>query len=280
MSNPDRLYDKTHLSIDVAEERMLVHRDYLAHCLRWSHIIKRLYEHKNYQHARILDVGCGREMPLAKALYSNKMSGAEYCGVDINHLEVPQMVIKAAQGAKLKVYTMELTDAGTIQPEDLPWKPNIIVCLECWEHMHPRFAIRMLDNLRLLSASDCILFFSTPCWNGQAAANHVNETTYAAMEAILHDHGWYVRNHYGTFASQKDYVHQMSEHLQSAFNVLSNYYDSNLLATIFAPMFPHLSRNVLWECSWGTPPLTEFALRFVEGPWSQHEDWKCLGAGV
>ena len=65
--------DKTYLSIDTAEDRGFIHRDYVSHCLRWTHVIKRLYERKTWQTARILDVGCGRELPMAKLLYSSKL---------------------------------------------------------------------------------------------------------------------------------------------------------------------------------------------------------------
>ena len=30
--------DNTHLSIDQAEARGFIHRDYIAHCLRWTHV--------------------------------------------------------------------------------------------------------------------------------------------------------------------------------------------------------------------------------------------------
>src|SRR4029077_2190422 len=86
MSNPNREYDRTHLSIDMAEERMIIHRDYLAHCMRWSHVAKFLMQHKRYASARILEAGCGKEMPLPRMIYSNRMSGAEYVGVDVNPL--------------------------------------------------------------------------------------------------------------------------------------------------------------------------------------------------
>ena len=32
--------DKTFLSIDQAETRGFLHRDYIAHCLRWTHVVK------------------------------------------------------------------------------------------------------------------------------------------------------------------------------------------------------------------------------------------------
>ena len=49
--------DKTFLSIDNAEERGFLHRDYIAHCLRWTHVVKWLHQGGRYKTARILDVG-------------------------------------------------------------------------------------------------------------------------------------------------------------------------------------------------------------------------------
>ena len=66
--NPDRQYDKTHLSIDLAEERGFIHRDYIAHCFRWSHVTKYLMAQAKYKRVLIMDVGCGKDFTLfAKA---------------------------------------------------------------------------------------------------------------------------------------------------------------------------------------------------------------------
>ena len=66
--------DTTYLSVDQATERGFLHRDYIAHCLRWSHVIKYLGTSARYKTAKILDVGCGKEMPLAKSLHSSRMA--------------------------------------------------------------------------------------------------------------------------------------------------------------------------------------------------------------
>ena len=47
--------DNTHLSIDQAEERGFIHRDYIAHCLRWTHVAKYLHLKSRYKTARIID---------------------------------------------------------------------------------------------------------------------------------------------------------------------------------------------------------------------------------
>jgi hypothetical protein len=61
--------------------------------------------------------------------------------------------------------------------------------------------------------------------------------------------------------------------------MLREYYDSNVLAILFAPLYPQGSRNCLWRMSHTQPadyvrkfpPLVE-----VMGPWSQHPTWKDL----
>jgi 2-polyprenyl-3-methyl-5-hydroxy-6-metoxy-1,4-benzoquinol methylase len=275
MSNPNREYDKTHLSIDMAEERFIQHRDYLAHCMRWSHVCKFLMQSHRYKTARILEAGCGREMPLPRLIYSNRMSGTEYVGVDVNALECPEMLKKAVRNEKMKIWLMGNTDAGTIKESELPWKPNVIVSLEVWEHMTPKLAFRMIRNLRALASDDCTLFLSTPCWNGSAAANHINETSFQAMMIILAEAGWHVTNTWGTFASQKDYYYMLGPDLQLVFDKLSLYYDSNLVAIMWAPLFPAASRNCLWQC---VPGETKTGwLEKVPTPWSQHIDWRDYG---
>ena len=79
-----REIDKTHLSCEQAEERGFLHRDYIAHCLRWSHVVKHLQN--KYKTARILDIGCGKETPLIKTLYTMRMTPEMYTGIDMNKL--------------------------------------------------------------------------------------------------------------------------------------------------------------------------------------------------
>ena len=70
MANPDRDYDKTHLPINTAAERLMFHRDYIAHLFRWTHVVKYLYLKQRYKTARILDAGCGKDVMMARALHN------------------------------------------------------------------------------------------------------------------------------------------------------------------------------------------------------------------
>src|SRR5690606_17526865 len=77
--------DNTHLSIDTAENRILIHRDYISHCIRWSHVIKFLLQKHVYKSIRVLDIGCGIDAPLARMMLSNRVAPVEYIGIDYNH---------------------------------------------------------------------------------------------------------------------------------------------------------------------------------------------------
>ena len=87
---------------------------------------------------------------------------------------------------------------------------------------------------------------STPCWNGKAAVNHINEMTYEAFGATLEHYGFTIGAHYGTFASQNEIKRSFDEFEQRIFDDLKKYYDTNILSIIFAPLYPESSRNVVW----------------------------------
>ena len=128
---------------------------------------------------------------------------------------------------------------------------NYSVCLEVLEHVEPITAIAILERIPRYITSDSISWFSTPCWDEKvgAAGNHVNEMTYEAFGSLLEEMGYKILNKWGTFASIKDYKHELLKYIDwnIMFTKLSGYYDTNYLATIFAPMFPAQSRNCLWE---------------------------------
>lgn len=294
--------DKTFLSIDNAEDRGFIHRDYISHCLRWTHVIKRMYERKCYETARILDIGCGRELPFAKTLYSSKLAPAMYYGVDVGPI-LDEEVAKIAKTQKFhhKLWEhcnfLELTDedVGISYEEDrikVGDLPNIVTCFEVLEHVEPKMMWAMLEHMKLLTSDDARFFISTPCWNRvDCAANHVNEMLYEALGAGFERHGFVVENVYGTFASIRDYESKLGSVetylsgsgetglcLKGAFNKLREYYDTNFLSCIFAPLFPAQSRNCLWELRKGDAlnatgrgkfPLIET----IQQPWSSSTFW-------
>ena len=282
--NPNREIDTTYLSIDSAEERCIVHRDYISHCLRWSHVVRHLY--KTYEDAVILDVGCGKELPLAKTVYVNRMAPRAYIGIDASEVEVPKMLA----GKKFPITLWSSTDVCALEPDEVSfydeeayWRPNTIVCFDVLEHVTPEHARRMLIHLKNVAADGAHFFFSTPCWNGSAAENHINEMKYEAMGALLEDLGYTITGMWGTFASIREYKEVIAKEYgevgEKMFQKLREYYDSNYLATIFAPLFPSHSRNCLWHCvkRTGLEQLNLFSpLEIIQGSWSSHPDWRDL----
>lgn len=257
MLKPDRLYDKTQLHIDTAADRGIIHRDYAAHYFRWSAVMRFLGERSLYKTARILDIGCGQDFPLAKTMYANRFTGSHYVGVDLNRLSVPDQLVRAAENSKIEIDIFPETDVGLLEPDDLPFEDgklaNVMVMLEVAEHMHPGILHRAMRSLRnLLEPKGGRMFFSTPCYNGSAAANHINELGYDTVRTMLPFFGFRIVSQWGTFANQNEAIPALIKipafgpQVGKFIEELRAYYDSNVISNIIAPLVPFASRNVLW----------------------------------
>lgn len=248
MQNPNRLVDKTHLSIDTAEERGFIHRDYIAHCFRWSYVVKHLMQRHRYKGAHIIDIGCGKDQPLPRLLYANKMTGFNWTGIDINRMEFHPTLVTAFHNDKIGICLHDESDASKLDPEDLIYgEGDYGVAFECLEHMQPYIAYRMLQNWHRLFNPGAEIFASTPVFNGSAAANHINEMGRKTLGAAFEAHGFTILGSYGTFASQSELYPHLTEAEKVVWSGLSSYYDSNVLSTTLAPLHPEGSRNILWH---------------------------------
>lgn len=278
MNARGKTVDTTFLSLDTAEERGFIHRDYIAHCLRWTHVVKWITKGKRYETARILDIGCGRELPLPKMLYSSRLQPQAYYGVDAGPILDSAMAVFHTGKFPLKVW--EKTNFLELTQEDVE-SPNVVTCFEVLEHVEPKMMLQMLQHIRQLLTTDGRAFFSTPCWDVvSCAANHVNEMKYLALGAVFEQAGFSIKNVYGTFASIRDYEHKLSPLEHELFCRLREYYDVNMLACIFAPLYPSESRNALWELSPVAPDERKFPLLSeVPTPWGSSVQWADM-AGV
>ncbi len=287
--------DKTYLSVDSAEDRGFIHRDYIAHCLRWTHVCKYLYGQNRYKSAQILDVGCGRELPLAKLLYSSRLIPVSYTGVDVGpindddfakikgEMEQVTTIHENTNFLDLVHTDVETTEnvAGNIERS----LPNIVTCFEVLEHVEPKMMIDMLEHMKRLTSNNATFFISTPCWNRtDCAANHVNEMLYESLGACFERHGFIVEDVYGTFASIRDYEHLLKHPIYGdmslAFQALREYYDTNFLSCVFAPLFPAQSRNCLWVLKKRPNNVpTRYDAKFpaievIPTPWSSSTKWE------
>lgn len=294
--------DTTHLSADTAFERGIVHRDLISHCLRWTHVCRWMHQGNRYRDAVVLDVGCGVDLPLAKTLYTNRMAVKQYVGLDYNRptkfktemFHTGKMPVRAFGGVDFSRDVTVRDDGYTIAGiEGVFELPTVITCFEVLEHVEPAHARRMLERMHELmetaraAGKDCTTFISTPCWDAQVgeADNHVSEIKRDALGAVIEDLGMKIVGNWGTFASQRDYKAELAKQYgdvgQIMFAKLSTYYDSNYVATLFAPLFPEHSRNNLWELK--ARDEGDIARRFpnledVPGPWTSSDLWLELRA--
>lgn len=274
--------DTTYLSIDQAESRGFIHRDYIAHCFRWSHVIKELSKGQVYKTARILDIGCGRLIPMATMLHSSRMAPAYYCGVDYGPVDRNNKSVATTLNSPS--FNCDIWDRTSITDLklDTDEKPfDIVVCFEMLEHVEPKMVHTTLDKIREMTHSKSRIFISTPVFNGRAAANHVNEMTVEALGNVFLDHAFGIVNMSGTFASISDYYCDLSQAEKEVFEKLRDYYDVNVLSTIFAPLHPAKSRNILWELStdlkYDNYNLFEQKdWQEIQKPWSSSEKWEEL----
>lgn len=241
--------DTTFLSLEMAADRGFIHRDYIAHVFRWNHVCKYLHQGAKYKTAHVLDVGCGRETPLPKMLFSMRMTHTtgSYTGIDYGPINKPLTI-----SDKTTKWNMELFE----KTDFVKWAAksehvyDTITCFEMLEHVEPYHSYETLKAIRsCLEPDGGTAFISTPVYDPKAgaAANHVNEMSYDGLEWMINAAGLKIVETYGTFASQRDYKPVMSDEERRLFDRLSEYYESNVVSVIFAPLFPKQSRNVLWR---------------------------------
>lgn len=290
--NPDREFDKTQLYADIAEERQIIHRDLLAHCLRWSFVAMWLRKGHRYKGCKLVDVGCGKEVPLAKMVYTNKLSVEHYFGVDINRLSVPEML----EGKKLPITLFGETNALNLTQESFGGPVNLITSFEVLEHMRPIHMVNLLKHLKTWLTAGGTFIVSTPCYDEHtgAAENHVNEVTHDALGAVFEATGWAIEDHFGTFASIRDYEDLLEPTygpgMVKAFKRLREFHDTNIIANMWAPLFPARSRNCCWVLHPAGPDykrqfktLAEIKAE-LEGkttqPWGQSSYWGDVPAEI
>lgn len=244
-----KCYNTTDLSPDSAFERHVFHRDQFAHYLRWTHILKEAKIGES-----IVDFGCG-QANLLEVLYRNKFKQKRYVGIDIREKTIEKAAEKFSNVEWAQFIAADLITSGL---DFQQFDADKVCSFEVLEHVGKQNAETFLSNFKDCGNNNATYYLSTPNYDPSvgAAANHifdagdgrgedVQEFDHYELEELLKKHFTVVKK-FGTFASVKDYKPLMNEWQKSMFEKLKEYYDSNLVSNIMAPLFPDASRNTLW----------------------------------
>ena len=233
-------YDTSQLTDD--NRGGTVNRDYLAHCLRWGWA-RRFVDNDT----RVLDVGCGRDAPLARALrFPPAARPAYYLGVDVQ-------VVDRAPGDRWCEALGEFDfverwrEVAAAADED-GGLFDLVVSFECIEHMRREDGLRLLEGLRGCLADDGTLLLSTPVYNGRAAAAHLHEWTAAELGEAIAGAGFEVVRRHGTFASYPDMRRAAAPADLALLESCREFYSDDVAACFLAPKYPDASRNCAWVC--------------------------------
>jgi 2-polyprenyl-3-methyl-5-hydroxy-6-metoxy-1,4-benzoquinol methylase len=245
-----REYDTT--SLHEGGHGLTLHRDYLAHAFRWAFAKRFITAEDN-----VLEIGCGSEIPLARILTGGIAPHVKhYTGVDLNKL-------KPSNAQRLTLHSefnfverwKELVRGDNANGFD------VVVHLECIEHMHVRHGQAMLKACFACLRPGGTMLMSTPVYDGvHHAANHVNEMTIEELNALTVKAGFVVECRFGTFCDIRDIGREevrstigktspfLGEAVCEVYDALSGYFSTDMLSVFFAPLMPDSARNNLWVC--------------------------------
>lgn len=242
-------YNTTDLDPETTFERHVFHRDQFAHYLRWTHILKEAKIGET-----IVDFGCGKGN-LLEVFYRNKFKCKKYIGIDIREKTINQ----AKEKFSIVDWAEFLCDDLIIPKLNYEnFKADKVCTFEVAEHIGKQNIDKFLENFKMCGNQNAKYYLSTPNYdeNVGAAGNHTYDSGDGRGVDIQEFEHFELQNHierhftiikkFGTFASIRDYKPKLNDWQKEMFNKLSEYYDSNLISNIMAPLFPENSRNTLW----------------------------------
>lgn len=245
-------YDNT--SLDPSAYAKKIHRDYLAHVMRWGWISRQIKRYAlTNERTNVLEVGCGRELSLFNALRSSVASKMpdRMTMVDINRTKVSKVKWSDIRGEFDFV-----TRWHELRSEGLTY--DIAVNTEVIEHVATPLGMAMLEGIYELLEPGGHFFISTPVYNGHRAVNHIREYTVPELDEMLTISGFEIERRYGTFASWNDIKRGVreDERLTDAEKTLildryedtAEFYGHDVMACYAAPLYPDYSRNNVWHC--------------------------------
>lgn len=235
----DRDFDTTQLKYESFKHQP--HKDYLGHVFRWG-FASRFVNNAS----KVLDVGCGQELPFMQSLGGASASSVpmEYVGVDLN---------SKITSVRRKWSTIYPGFNFIDRHEELLTKHgkfDLIVNFEVYEHIAPEIAPGLLCGIRKLLKPGGKFIFSTPvyCSSYKMARNHINERTKAEQESDLHKAGFKIIKQFGVFGNTRDFRLASSSFHEKEYEELREFYSDEVLGCYLAPKYPHASRNICHVC--------------------------------
>jgi 2-polyprenyl-3-methyl-5-hydroxy-6-metoxy-1,4-benzoquinol methylase len=237
-------FNLTHLSsLKEWSRNRCCHRDMNAHNLRWQYVANFIFKNYKRDTCAILDVGCAPDWNLLVTCHSNGIHPSYYLGIDAR--DCSKTLPKVSFPTNFE--QVNVVDGLPRFPMGSDENWDVVVCLEVLEHMPKESGLKLLANLCGVMGDDSVLIFSTPCYDPDVgmAESHIYEWKYEELKAEL-EQNFIIEDHFGTFASQKDYKHLLNDSELKFFLRLKEYYNSAWVANIMAPLYPDKSRNCLW----------------------------------
>ena len=231
-----RRFDKTQCR--ESGYRKIVHRDYFAHCLRWSWASRLIKMGE-----RVLDVGCGQDAPLAKVLSATNFvhGGGSYLGVDMN---------KNVKGHG-KTWCKILTEFDFTERYAELGLFDVVTNFEVIEHMPHADGARLLVAMAAVLKPEGRIYLSTPVFNGKAARNHTGpegrrEYTVAELQASIDKAGLRTEYRRGTFASYQPLKRALTPEHLAVYEQLREFHGDDVMSCFLAALYPDASRNCFW----------------------------------
>lgn len=235
----NRDFDQTQLHYE--HFKYQPHKDYIGHVLRWGFASKFVN-----RKTRILDVGCGQDLPFMRSLGGSNINTvpASYVGVDLNKItDIPK-----------RNWATVIPEFNFIESyEDLELDHgdfDLIVNFEVFEHIEHNMSIELLKGMRSLLAEGGKLIFSTPVYSDRfkMARNHINELTKSEMEECLQAAGFTIIEQFGTFGNVNDLKKVMPSDELENYKQFSKFYGTDMLGVLLASKYPEAARNITHVC--------------------------------
>lgn len=268
-------FDKTHLSISSGLRTGMIHRDYIAHCFRWEFAAKfsRYRSEPFPKNPTILDIGCGKDLPYYSVLCGNSHGNkpTHYYGVDLNKVALPEN----RKSSPIPSTLFSETNFLDLTEEQVPGVTQI-TSFEVLEHC-PAAAVRPILKHALKLAPEATFLLSTPVWNRKyAARNHCNEMTRDAFGYLLEEVGFAIERNYGTFGDQAPILDALDGEAKKLAKKLFEYHHKEVVANMFAPLYPELARNNFWVLTKADDSYTRKFTSPGTEPWASGNDWREL----